>query len=302
MEVKYMSRKKHMMTQNKAINNSEKKYKAKAFTKSLNYRALGKTNWNRRCILCLIPSLLGMTIFFFWPFLRVLYYSVINDQFNKKFAGFRNYLDTLSNPHFQLAMKNSLLLILIGVPLLVILALIISLLLAYYLERYPSLQDAFILPMLIPTASIVLIWQELFGRFHSAVPIYLLFIWKNIGICIILLTAALTTLDKNALEAAKIDGARAFMLHLKITLPMILPSIFFTVLLSIVNSFRIFKESYLYYGNKYPPDHSYTLQYYMNNNFLKFNYQALASGSILTTLLILLIVGAGLRLQRRYQS
>lgn len=259
-------------------------------------------SWNIRCMLCLLPSLLGIVIFFFWPFIRVLYYSVINNQFHKKLVGLSNYIDTVLNPHFQLAMKNSLMLILIGVPLLVVIALVLSLLLAFYLNRFPRLRDAFILPMLIPTASIVLIWQQLFSGFTSSMPIYLLFIWKNIGICIILLTAALTTIDKSMFEAAKIDGAKTFHIHRKITIPVIMPTIFFTVLLSIVNSFKIFKESYLYYGNKYPPDHSYTLQYYMNNNFLKFDYQALASSSVLTSVLILCIVVVGLRLQRRYQS
>ena len=133
-------------------------------------------------------------------------------------------------------------------------------------------------------------------------PIYALFIWKYIGICIILLTAALTTIDREVYEAAKIDGAKIGTIYRKITVPMIAPTIFFTVLLSIVNSFKIFKESYLYYGNKYPPNHSYTLQYYMNNNFLKFDYQALATSSILTSLLVLVIVVLGLRIQRRFQS
>ena len=74
----------------------------------------------------------------------------------------------------------------------------------------------------------------------------------------------------------------------------------FSVLLSIVNSFKIFKESYLYYGSKYPPNHSYTLQYYMNNHFLKLNYQSLSCSAILTSVVILLIVLCGLWLQRRY--
>lgn len=74
-----------------------------------------------------------------------------------------------------------------------------------------------------------------------------------------------------------------------------MPTIFFTVLLSIVNSFRIFKESYLFFGTNYPPDHSYTLQYYMNNNFLKLDYQSLASAAVLTSVLVFLIVMGGLR-------
>ena len=193
-------------------------------------------------------------------------------------------------------------LLIIGVPILTILATILSLLLTYQLAKLPRLRDAFILPMLIPTASIVLIWQQLFSGSTSALPIYLLFVWKNIGISIILLTAVLTTFDPSIFEAAKMDGAKELWIHRKITIPLMTPTLFFTVLLAIVNSFKIFKESYLYYGHKYPPNHSYSLQYYMNNNFLKFDYQALASSSILTSLLILIIIGVGLKMQRRFQS
>lgn len=259
-------------------------------------------SWNTRCKLFLLPSLIGSIIFFFWPYIRVLYYSVIDNQFNKKFVGLSNYIETLSNQYFQLAMKNSLLLIIIGVPIIIILALLISLLVTYQLKRWPRIRDAFILPMLIPTASIVVIWQILFKNYTSVMPIYALYVWKYIGIVIILLTAALTTINSEVFDAAKIDGAKISTIYRRITIPMITPSLFFTVLLSIVNSFKIFKESYLYYGNKYPPDHSYTLQFYMNNNFLKFDYQSLATSSILTSLLVLLIVVLGLKIQRRFQS
>ena len=261
-----------------------------------------KLSFNSRCCLCLIPSFLGMIVFFIIPYLRVLYYSFIDNQFRKNFIWFHNYVTTLRNQYFQLAMKNSLLLIIIGVPILIALAIILSLALAFGLKRVPKLRDAFIFPMLIPTAGIVLIWQQLFQGFATALPIYLLFIWKNIGICIILLTAAITTMEESVFEAAKMDGAKTVILHKNITIPMLSPTIFFTVLLSIVNSFKIFKESYLYYGNKYPPDYSYTLQFYMNNNFLKFDYQSLATSSILTSLIVFLIIIAGLWMQRRFQS
>ncbi len=261
-----------------------------------------KLSFNTRCCLCLIPSICGMIVFFVVPYLRVLYYSLIDDQFHKKLIWFQNYIETLKNPYFQLSMKNSLLLIVIGVPMLVSLAVILSLLLTFFLGRIPRLRDAFIFPMLVPTAGIVLIWQQIFETFTSALPIYLLFIWKNIGICMILLTAAITTIDKSIFEAAKMDGANSGRLHRMITLPILTPTILFVILLSIVNSFKIFKESYLYYGNKYPPDHSYTLQFYMNNNFLKFNYQALATSSVLTSLIVLFIVLVGLMIQRRNQS
>ncbi len=260
-----------------------------------------RLHWNIRCIFCLLPSFLGIAVFFLIPFVRVLYYSMISDQFRRKFVWFDNYVETITNEFFQLAMKNSLLLIVIGVPALIFLALILSLVLSFGLKRLPFLRDAFVFPMLVPTAAVVLVWQQFFHGLDSVLPVYLLFIWKNLGICVILLTSALTTLDPEIYEAAHMDGAKSFTIHTRLSIPMVAPTIFFTVLLSIMNSFRIFKESYLYYGSKYPPDYGYTLQFYLNNNFLKFDYQKLASSSVLTAFLVLILVVVGFSLQRRYE-
>lgn len=256
--------------------------------------------WNTKCKLCLLPSLIGTAIFFVIPYIRVLYYSVIDNQFRRNFVWLDNYIDTLTNEYFLLALKNSLLLIAICVPALIILALVISLALSYGIKWVRKTRFAFVLPMVIPTASVVLIWRGIFAENTTVLPIYLLFIWKNIGICIVLLTAAFTSIEKSIYEAARLDGADSFVLHTRITIPMIAPTVYFTVLLSIVNSFKIFKESYLYYGTNYPPDHSYTLQYYMNNTFLKLDYQSLATSAVLTSILVFGIVMAGMAIQRRY--
>lgn len=250
--------------------------------------------WNTKCKLCLLPNLLGTAVFFVIPYVRVLYYSLIDSQFKRNFVWFDNYIKTLTNKYFLLSLKNSLLLIVIAVPILM------SLALSYGIKWVRRTRFAFVLPMVIPTASIVLIWRSVFTDSSTALPIYLLFIWKNIGICIVLLTAAFTSIESSVFEAARLDGANSLTLHTKITIPMIAPTVFFNALLSIVNSFKIFKESYLYYGTNYPPDHSYTLQYYMNNNFLKLNYQSLATSAVLTSILVFCIVMAGIFIQRRF--
>lgn len=261
-----------------------------------------RLKWNTKCKLLLLPSLIGTALFFVIPYLRVLYYSLIDNQFRRNFVWLDNYIDTLTNEYFLLALKNSLLLIVVCVPVLVVLALVISLALSYGMKWIQKTRFAFVLPMVIPTASIVLIWRSVFGESDTVLPIYLLFLWKNIGICIVLLTAAFTSIEKSVFEAARLDGANTFVLHTKITIPMIAPTVFFVTLLSIVNSFKIFKESYLYYGTNYPPDHSYTLQYYMNNNFLKLDYQSLATSAVLTSILVFGIVMAGMAIQRRYSK
>lgn len=257
--------------------------------------------WNTKCLLCLVPSLLGLLLFYIIPYLRVLYYSLINNQFKKDFVGLKNYIDAIQNEYFRLAFFNSIKLITVCVPVLILLAIAVSLGLTFLLKKLRLVRVAFILPMLLPTASVVLFFRAVFGQVENELPLYLLFIWKNIGICVILLTAALTTIEDELYEAAKLDGAGGFSLHVKITLPLILPTISFSTLMAIVNSFKIFRESYLYYGSNYPPDYGYTLQYYMNNNFLKFDYQALASSSVLTSLLVAAIVSAFLLAERRYQ-
>jgi multiple sugar transport system permease protein len=258
--------------------------------------------YNTKCKLCLVPSLAGTAVFFVIPYIRVLYYSVIGSQFRRNFVGLKNYIEILKNQYFQLALKNSLLLIAVCVPVLVVLALVISLVLSYGIKAVRRTRFAFVLPMVIPAAGVVMIWQDVFGSSETVLPVYLLFIWKNIGICIVLLTAAFTAIDESVFEAARMDGAGNFILHTKITVPMVAPTVYFVSLLSIVNTFHIFQESYLYYGTNYPPDHSYTLQYYMNNNFLKLNYQNLATSAVLTSIVVFALVMAGMALMRRYRQ
>jgi multiple sugar transport system permease protein len=235
------------------------------------------------------------------PYFRVLYYSLIDNQFTRNFVGLANYAKTAQNEYFQLAFKNSLQLIILAVPALIVFALLISLALSFGIRRLRALRTAFILPMVIPTASAALIWQLFFSGWDNVLPVYLLFIWKNIGICVVLMTAAFTCIDNSVYEAAAMDGAQTFTLHSRITVPMILPTVLFSTLLSIVNSFKLFKEIYLYYGGtNYPPNHVYTLQYYMNNNFLKLDYQSLSTSAVMTSILVFLIVMSGMALQRRY--
>lgn len=256
--------------------------------------------WKTKYYLCLIPSLLGVLIFYILPFIRILYYSVLNNQFEKKFVGLKNYISALTNSYFKLALKNSFSLILVCVPVVIISAILLSIVINKLNNIGRILSSLFIIPIVIPTAAIVSIWHNLFDNIDSAIVIYLLFIWKNLGIGVILISAAVSGVPKQIYEAAELDGAGSLKEHLYITIPCIFPSILFSTLLMIVYSFKIYKESFLYYGTNYPPAHSYTLQYYMDNHFMKLDYQALSSGAVINTLIILFIVMIMLKFQRKY--
>lgn len=255
-------------------------------------------SWNKKCFLCLLPELVGIILFYLYPFCRAIFYSLIDNQFHKKFVGISNYIITIQNKYFCLAMKNSILLLIIAVPFLMLLVLF----LAFTLFLFPNrrwLQISFFLPILLPSAAAALVWQNVFLKPKTVLPLYLLFLWKNTGMCLVLLNARFSAINSEILDAAKIDGAGKGTLYLKIMIPMALPVNIFDFLLSIINSFRIFRESYLYYGGNYPPEHSYTLQYYMNNNFLNLNYQRLSSSGVLVTGLIVVFVLFGLHLQKK---
>lgn len=270
-------------------------------TFTVNSKKRKHLSWNRKCFLCLLPELIGLFVFYLFPFGRIVYYSLIDNQFHKKFVGAANYLKTLQNEYFVLAMKNSLLLILLAIPFLMLSVLFMAFIVGFLFPKWKWLKAIFFLPFLFPSAAAALIWKDIFPNVSTVIPLYLLFLWKNTGICLILLCARISAVNADILEAAKLDGAGYGRVYASIILPYTMPVILFGFLFSIVNSFRIFRESYLYYGGNYPPEHSYTLQYYMNNNFLNLNYQALSTSGVLVTAIIIILVLFGLYLQKKVE-
>ena len=116
-----------------------------------------------------------------------------------------------------------------------------------------------------------------------------LYVWKNSGFNIILFLAALNAIPKAYYEAADIDGAGKLAQLRKITLPLIVPYSFFIVIISIINSFRAFREAFILFGS-HPHQSIYMIQHFMNNNFQNLNYIRLAVGAIMIFLVIFILV------------
>ena len=262
--------------------------------------------------LCL-PAGIGFAAFYILPFVKSLWYSVLKSPIDKSFVGLENYKSVISNEYFQLALKNTLLFSLISVAAAVFISLAVSLSLMKLPRKLGLIRSGFVMPYVLPTASIIFIWQTIFRSesysalseigglwdFLEILPLYLLFIWKNIGIDVVLLTAALGAIPKEIYEAASLDSRRGLKIHLKITLPMISPTLFFVIVLSFVNSLKIFKVSYLFYNTNYPSDVAYMVQNFMNNHFYKLNYQTLSCAAAIFTFSVGLIVFALYRLESR---
>lgn len=258
-------------------------------------------------VLFILPSLLGITIF------RIVPYTVcfVNSLFSgDRFVGFSNYADVVTNPAFLLALRNTLILMCTGIPLLLIISLLLSLFLNSFNKIKMFFQSSLLIPVVVPVASLICIWQlffedngiingilnhlglgrvEFFGGSFSMVMIILIYIWKNCGFCVIIFSAGIANVPKAVYESAKLDGASSLKLVTKITLPLITPTTFFAFLFAVLYSNNIFREVFVLFGD-YPESSVYLLQNFINNNYYGMNYCHLSSASIIFSLLIILVL------------
>ncbi len=241
-------------------------------------------------ILFLIPSLAGFLTFFIIPFFYSFVYAFTDNAFTMNFAGFDNFIALLNNEFFRLAMRNTVRFTLCAVPLTMVLSTVAAMLIVRFAAKLPFVKSAFFLPVILPSATIVMLWQ---AYISDAVPPYssllVIFLWKYGGLNVMLILTALTGMNRDMLEAARIDGAGFLRQTWHITLPNIAPTLFFTFVLSIVNSLKIFRESFLLYTN-YPDESVYMLQNYLNNHFQKLNYQNISTAAIFFAVIVYTVV------------
>ena len=252
----------------------------------------------RTDILFLLPSIAGFLTFFVVPFFYSFYYAFTENVFTKKFVWFDNFKALFANQYFRLAMSNTLKFTLISVPLIMLFSIAVAVLISHYALKITLVQSSFFLPILLPSASFVMFWQAYFNNFQPFDSLVLFFVWKYAGLNIMLILTALCTVPNEIIEAAAMDGAGMFRRVWSILLPMISPTLFFTFILSIVNSLKIYRESYLLYG-AYPDESVYMMQNYLNNHFAKLNYQNISTASIFFALAVYTVVAVLFVLERR---
>lgn len=257
------------------------------------------------------PSFLGMLMFFVAPFCVVIYYSFIAGALDHSFVGLKNYIAVWNNGAFQIAVKNTAVFSGLSVPLAVVLALVLALMLECRIPFKSQFRTFFLSPMMVPVASIILVWQVLFhsngvvNEFLSVfgvkaidwlksdycmVVIVLLFLWKNLGYNMILFMAALNNIPKELLEVAEVEGASKAYQFFHIKLRYLSPTVLFVAILSIINSFKVFREIYLLSGD-YPYEGLYMLQHFMNNMYNKnLDYQRLSAAAIMLAVVIIALI------------
>ncbi|GBG05960.1 sugar ABC transporter permease [Paenibacillus agaridevorans] len=270
----------------------------------------------------LAPSAIGFSVFYLIPFAMGVIYSFTKGASAGSFVGFANYQDLLASDSFRKAAMNTALFTSISVPITIVISLLIALMLNQNIYLRNWLRTAYVLPLVVPVASVVLIWQILFdwnGAINSwlsnfaveridwmksewaRVVLSVVYAWKNVGYNVILFLAGLQGIPKDYYETANLEGAGVYRQFTQITLVYLTPTMFFVALMALVSSFRIFRETYLIAGD-YPHDSIYMLQHYMNNMFLSLDVQKLTSAATLMVACMVIIVFVMFSLERRFSS
>lgn len=264
----------------------------------------GLTPW-----LFLAPSLLAVSVLVLIPFLDVVRRSFCSAM-SGRFVGLKNYLAVFQNKAFRLAAGNTIKFTLVCIPLLLFFSLLLALLVHSARERRGIFKTSFLLPMAIPVASIVFLWKAVFhknGIFNLLLGLVgaptvdwldsgwafgvlvFTYLWKNTGYDMILWLSGMAAIPPALYESAQMDGAGAMSRFFRITLPNLAPTLFTVTVLSLLNSFKVFREAYLISGS-YPHESIYLLQHLFNNWFVNLDVDKMCAGAVLLAAVVLALI------------
>jgi len=258
----------------------------------------------------LLPNFLGVLYFALLPMLQVLVRS-FQSAIGGRWVGIQNYVTVMGNAAFQRAIANTGKFTAVCIPLLIVISLALAVLLYSIPVVGSALRSIFLMPMAVPAASVVLVWKALFHKkglingallalggsgvdwMGSGAAFWMLvisYLWKNLGYTVVLWMAGLAGIPESVYEAAQVDGANALQTFLHITLPNLRGSAYTITVLSLLNSFKVFREAWLVAGD-YPHESMYLLQHLYNNWFRELDFDKIAAASVMTSVVVFILIG-----------
>jgi len=230
----------------------------------------------RAGVLLASPALAVIAVFFFFPVLAAFALSLTDfdiyalaDLSNLRFVGLRNYAQLLATPLFWRALGNTLYFAGVGVPLSIGASLGAALLLNSRAARCRGLfRTALFAPVVTTLVAVAIIWRYLLhtryglinyglsrlgipavdwlGNPHTAMPAIILFtVWKSFGYNMVIFLAALRGIPETLYEAAELDGAGAWARFVRVTLPLLAPTLLLVSILTVAGFFQLFAEPYV---------------------------------------------------------
>jgi multiple sugar transport system permease protein len=215
------------------------------------------------------PAIVGFIVFALWPIVQSLYYSFTDYDVLQPpyFIGLENYGDLLGDRVYGIALRNTVYMVLFGLPVHLLFDFLMALLLNMRIRGLALYRTIFYLPSITPVVASTIVWLWLFNgqygiirsilQFFGAPPIGFLTdptwtkpsmifmgLWFG-GNTILTYLAGLRDVPASLLESAELDGANALRKTWHITLPMISPVIFYTLIINVIGYFQYFTEAWV---------------------------------------------------------
>ena len=259
-------------------------------------KRLIKNRQDGTAMLFIIPSLILVTLFIFYPMAQSLITSFQTGVGNNmRFTGIDNYTRLLSDKTFHKALGNTVLYLLIQVPIMIVLALVISSMLNdKSLKLKGFFRTAIFLPCISSLVAYSIIFKSLFASdgFINAILLNLNVIdapiswishpvlakvliiiaitWRWTGYNMVFYLAGLQSIDGSIYEAADIDGVNGFTKFRYITVPLLKPIILFTTINSTIGTLQLFDEP-VNITDGGPANATLTISQYIYNVLFKYN-------------------------------
>lgn len=274
----------------------------------------------------LLPNLAGFVVFTLIPVATALALSFMRwDSYNPiEFIGLRNFQTLLRDSTFRIALWNTLYYTGVTVPLTVVVALVLALALHRGLMGLPIFRAIHFFPHIASTVAVAVVWQFLYhpdmgpiNMFLKAVgfgspprwtasvtwampAVILMSVWKSAGYYMIMFLAGLQAIPGYLYEAATIDGAGAWGRFRYITLPLLTPTLFFVLVINLINSFKVFDQIYIMTRGG-PGRATTVLVYYIYlQAFVNQNFGYASAMAFVLFLILLIITVFQFRLQERW--
>ena len=244
-------------------------------------------NIRRFEISALIPVMLLFCTFFYYPFLKNIYYMFTDYNYlnTPTFVGCQNFKRFFGDSQALLALKNTFKITIFSVPIVICLSLVLAVLVDKLVIGKVFVRNAIFMTYLTPSIVAAIVFKVWFGTDsgvinstlyklgmqavpwltetkYAMVAVIVLAIWLKVGYYFVIFLAGVSNIDRNLHEAAKIDGANELQIFFKVTLPQLKPVTVFTTIMATISGLKAYAEVVVL-TNGAPYDSTQTILMYM---------------------------------------
>ena len=274
-----------------------------------------KNNRTISSYLLISPYLLHVLVFVLFPvgfslFLSFHEWNIIGPM---KYVGTANYEKLFQDQYFIKSLRNTLVFLMIHIPLQIIIALGLAVILNEKLWFRAFFRGAFFMPVVVSGVVVTILWQQLYGFEMGSINTFLMWLgfekvgwlidpvwampsiaimatWKNVGLYVILFLVGLQSVPKSLYEASELEGATRWQQFWHITLPVINPTVIMVMILSTIGGFSLFIEPYVMTGGGPLNSTLSSVLYIYKQGFFYYHMGYAATLGLVLALIILMVV------------